>query len=219
MSDSLDLYRYTSIPALLDMLLNERLLLSNPKSWTDRTDVDFLEKYANNGEVRALCFFQSDESNLYWELYAKFGCLIQFDKEKLTANFNKKDFRHNPMEYPKQKDLKKIELELENIPFLKQYRYRKENEYRLIWKGSKKKAKNISIDINLDSIKKIIISGNIEKEEFKSLEKIINEIIEKKITEKKIKSRITVSHSRIFHNIVLINKTSSFKKKPNSPKK
>jgi len=213
MNDSFDLYRYTSIPALLYLLSEEKLLLSNPKSWADRTDVDFLEKYAGNDEeVRALCFFQSEESNLYWELYAKQGCLIQFDKEKLIANFQKKGFRHNPVEYIKQLEFGRMELESKDIPFVKQYRYRKEDEYRLIWKGSKKEAeKNISIHINLDSIKKIVISGNIEKDEFKSLKEIINGIIEKKIIDKKIESPITVSHSRIFRNIVLINKAGAKK--------
>jgi len=133
---------------------------------------------------------------------AKYGCLIWFDKKKLIDGFSKEDgFRHKTVKYVNQPEFKRLEseLKLEDIPFIKQKRYEKEEEYRLVWKGSKKTAQKISIPIK-DSIKIINISGNIEKGVFESLKEIIN---------KKIKSPIKVSYSRIFHNKILTKKLRS----------
>jgi hypothetical protein len=79
--------RYTSITALLCMLKSERLYLSNFENWKDRTDVAFLKKYAENEKkkIRVLCFSDTCEKNNYWEIYAKYGCMIKFNKE-LTSH-------------------------------------------------------------------------------------------------------------------------------------
>jgi len=76
------LSRYTSISALIDMLLNKRLFLSDPDYWKDKTDVHFLKEYAKGKKVRALCFFKNNETNLYWELYAKNGCMIENENHR-----------------------------------------------------------------------------------------------------------------------------------------
>ena len=131
------LYRYTSIPILLDMLLNKRLFLSNPKSWPDKTDAAFLEileKHANEKEIRALCFFKNGESNQYWELYAKYGCMIEFEAEKLLGGIPKSGFKHRDVDYVEQNKFSLKEYN-EILPFVKQLRYKGESEYRIVWTG------------------------------------------------------------------------------------
>jgi len=190
------LYRYTSIPVLLDMLLNKRLFLSNPKSWTDKTDAAFLEKHANGKEIRVLCFFKNGESNQYWELYAKYGCMIEFEAEKLLGDIPKSGFKHRDVDYVKQNEFNLKECN-EILPFVKQLRYKGEREYRIVWIGEEEGENSVFIPINLNSINKIFISGDVKEEIADSLRHLIREIIGRKIK---------VIHSKLYENNVWIGK-------------
>jgi hypothetical protein len=193
------LSRYTSIPVLLDMLLNKRLFFSNPKNWADKTDVAFLEKYANGKEIKALCFFKKPESSHYWELYAKCGCMIAFEAKKLLNKIPKKDgFIYDDMNYVEQNEFN-LEEYKNKLPFTKQLRYKGEDEYRIIWIGEKNK--DISIPIDLNSIERISISGDIKEEIANSLIVIIRKIIGETLTKK-----ITVIHSKLYENKIWLNK-------------
>jgi len=187
------LYRYTYIPDLLDMLLHKRLFLSNPKNWQDKTDAAFLEKYANKKEIRALCLFTKGESNQYWELYAKFGCMVEFDAKKLLGKIPEKSgFWHKNVDYIEENEFR-IEKYRESLPFVKQLRYKGEGEYRIIWTGKKAELGRAFIEIDFDMIKRIVISGDIKEELANSLKEAI-----KKITGDDFAPK--VNNSRIFNN-------------------
>jgi len=195
----ISLYRYTYIPDLLDMLLNKRLFLPNPKNWADKTDAAFLEKYANGKEIRALCFFTKGESNQYWELYAKCGCMIEFEAKKLLGKIPKKSgFKRGNVDYVEQNKFS-LEEYGKKLPFVKQLRYKGESEYRIVWTGEK--HKEISIPIDLNSIRRISISGDVKEEIADSLIALIRKIIGETLAKK-----IAVSHSKLYENKVWLNK-------------
>jgi len=180
------LHRYTSIPVLLDMLQNKRLFLSNPDKWKDKTDANFLREYSKNKTVRALCFFEENEANHYWELYAKQGCMITFSRklllDEIDKSVNNGVFEYGSVSYKKQNKFK-YETQKDNLPFIKQLRYKGEKEFRVVWTGEKEE--DAFIPINLDSIEKIIISGDIPEKLAKSLIKAIH-IITKDAFSKKV---------------------------------
>jgi len=181
------LHRYTSIPVLLDMLQNNRLFLSNPDKWTDKTDANFLKEYAKGKKVKALCFFEKNETSHYWELYAKKGCMITFNTELLLASIGKNltngVLEYSPVSYIKFRDLKD-ETQKCNIPFIKQLRYENEQEFRIVWTGEKEEKDGASIYIDPKSIEKIIISGDIPEKLAKSLIDAIHKITEKAFAKK-----------------------------------
>jgi len=192
------LYRYTSISVLLDMLMKKRLFLSNPKSWPDKTDAAFLEKYAEGKDIKALCFFKKPESNQYWELYAKYGCMIEFETKKLLDKISsKKDFIHGNVSYVKQNNFS-LEKYNKKLPFIKQFRYKSEAEYRVVCTGENKE---MFIPIDLNSIKRISISGDIKEEIADSLIVLIRKRIGKTLANK-----IEISHSRLYENKVWLKK-------------
>jgi len=183
------LSRYISILDLLYMLEEDSLLLSNAESWSDKEDKKFLKQYAEGETVQALCFFMGNEKSQHWELYGKYGCKIEFDKERMLDKIPK-IFKHKKVRYIK---LGESEKNKEELPFVKQWRFRDEEEYRFVWKGKEKSGKKIPLPINPESIRKIIISGNIKKELATNLRKIIL----KKCEEKKL-NEVKVYHSRLF---------------------
>jgi hypothetical protein len=198
------LSRYTSISTLIDMLLNKRLFLSDPEYWKDKTDAHFLKEYAKDKEVRALCFFKDNETNLYWELYAKNGCMIEFDTKKLLGKIPAKSgFKKGDVEYIKRNDFDP-KKHSKKLPFIKQLKYEKESEYRIVWAGEK--SREIFIPIDFNSINKIFISGDVKKEIADSLKILIQEIIGKNSPKK-----IPINHSKLYDYPYLKNQVTQTK--------
>ena len=181
------LHRYTSIPVLLDMLQNNRLFLSNPDRWTDKTDAHFLKQHSKGKKVKALCFFEKNETSHYWELYAKKGCMITFNSKLLLDNIGKNlkngILEYNPVSYVKHHDLED-ETQKCSLPFIKQLRYENEGEFRIVWTGTKEDKDGASIYIEPKSIEKIVISSDIPEKLAKSLIDAIHKITENAFAKK-----------------------------------
>ncbi|GBU25160.1 hypothetical protein R83H12_01800 [Fibrobacteria bacterium R8-3-H12] len=201
------LHRYTSIPVLLDMLQNNRLFLSNPDYWKDKTDAHFLKEHSKGKLARALCFFEKNENNYYWELYAKKGCMITFNAKLLLDSIGKNlsngSLDCRPISYKKQNNLKE-KTQKENLPFIKQIRYKGEKEFRIVWTGEKEEKEGASIYIEPKSIEKIVISGEIPENLAKSLINAIHTITKNAFAKK-------VFYSWLFNNKVWNNKTKETK--------
>jgi hypothetical protein len=68
------LNRFTTLPHLLKMLDQPRLVFSNPKYWEDKNDSEILEVYirkkygkSENAKIFALCFLEDDETIHHWK--------------------------------------------------------------------------------------------------------------------------------------------------------
>jgi len=182
------LFRYTSLPILLDMLWRRKLALVSPQLWRnlpqcDKNDRGSMEAYQQRTGrmVYVLCLTAGNETNLYWDsLGGGADCRIEFMGRELVESLTAgPGIRSGPVAYKKISELeaaiKQNTLNTDDIPFIKRWPYREEKEYRIIWEG--KKTKNPppvkEFDISLTSIASITISDNIPETLFNSIKEII----------------------------------------------
>ena len=79
------LSRYTSIPAMLDTLVQRRIVLLDPATWSDRNDREMMGAYAAaspDRRVFAYCMAEGREAAHHWQVYADGGrgARINFDQ-------------------------------------------------------------------------------------------------------------------------------------------
>ena len=160
------LNRFTTLPLLLDILINKRLVFSNPTNWPDKNDTAMLEIYKSAKPANALfvlCFCIGRETIHHWTAFAAgiSGCCVEFDRlqliELLSAH-NKSGVRFKKVVYKKRKD--NVSNRISMIPFQKRDPYRIEKEFRAIWVGGKN-ANPFEIKIDVRKvIKRITLSPN-----------------------------------------------------------
>src|SRR5688572_27880109 len=64
--------RYTSVAAIIDMLVTKQLALLNPESWDDRNDSYFLNLYKQQRPctaLYALCASRAPETYHHWRVF------------------------------------------------------------------------------------------------------------------------------------------------------
>lgn len=184
------LNRFTTLPVLLDMLIRNRLVFSDPKFWDDKNDSEILEiykskKYRGKADARifALCFLKDHETVHHWKAFANgiSGCCIEFDKNKLVELFSKcEGVRFGSVIYKRLKDLGDGSADecVPMIPFMKRWPYRFEKEFRAIWDGDTGKN-NYEIPINdyNNIITQITLSPNLKESDqlFITIREFLNE--------------------------------------------
>ncbi|MEK7297596.1 MAG: hypothetical protein AAB069_06805, partial [Planctomycetota bacterium] len=174
------LFRYTTLPVLLDLLRRKKIVLLDPSTWEDRNDAEIILEYKKKKKISklfAICFSTGEETIHHWKTYADgiSGCRIDFDGNKLLSKFKDIDeVQYGKVTYKKTTDLEKMDLKIDHIPFLKRWPYRCENEYRVIWEGKTQQEK-IEIDIDLHSINKITISQQMPSDVSDSIKELLHE--------------------------------------------
>ena len=172
MSDSRKLNRYIQLPILLDILSRRKLVLLGPGRWPDRNDAELMEHYRKESQfdsILALCMSHGDETLHAWKAYASGvgGCCIQFDHDILLESFpESRGFRHGPVEYRKLND--RSEFSLDDLPFIKRWPYRCEEEYRIIWSG-RDQRESLDVEINPRSIQRITVSQDMPVSVFSNI--------------------------------------------------
>jgi hypothetical protein len=176
----LHLDRYTSLPVLLDLLKNKRLVLLSPASWEDKNDSEVMLEYQQRRGVEnvlAVCFCQGDETVHNWRTFADgiSGCRIRFNAEKLLQNVSSHfGVRCGSVEYKKIKELKKGQIPVADMPFIKRWPYRCEEEYRILWEGDGA-ADHHEISIDLQSIQNITISQKMPYQVYVTIKKYLRQ--------------------------------------------
>lgn len=157
------LRRYTNLPSLLCMLTKKQLTLLDPATWDDRNDSYYLSLYTKKRSVKrtlALCLSEKNETYHHWSIFTsrESGVCIIFDREKLETHLDtQKDIMHGPVKYMMLSKMRKGDINITDLPFLKRYAFTDESEYRIIYPSHQDIGfKNISIP--LDTIKKISIN-------------------------------------------------------------
>src|SRR4030095_14636420 len=163
-SKTATLYRYTTLPILLDMLQQKRITLLSPERGEDRNDAYFLERYrqaSNLHSVLAVCFSERGETFHHWRVFSSgsAGVCIEFDKKRLLNAFAGLDgFRHKAVDYRLIQDLKKNKPAVSSWPFLKRKAFKDEQEYRIIFDSITDNLQSKSVPIDLTSIRSVILS-------------------------------------------------------------
>jgi hypothetical protein len=159
------LYRYTTLPVLLDLLQRKKITLLDPKLWDDKNDSEVILEYKKRKKIKnifVVCFSCGDETVHHWKTFSdgNSGCVIEFDAVRLFQIINKIDhLRHGKVIYRKLSDIedKNTTLDMEQMPFTKRWPYRCEEEYRILVETNTVDT-FYEIDIPLDIIKRITIS-------------------------------------------------------------
>ncbi|HEY5345954.1 MAG TPA: DUF2971 domain-containing protein [Verrucomicrobiae bacterium] len=199
------LSRFTTLPFLLDILINEHLVFSDPKNWPDKNDSEIIEIYEQNKKHKSkkdiklfvLCFLIGNETIHHWSAFADgiSGCCIEFDKAGLEKIFSAK--KSNGVRFGKV-DYRKIKEEIDDcadmIPFQKRDPYKIENEFRVVWEKTAEE-KQCKIKIPLKVITKVTLSPNMPEPLFKTTEAFFKEHFD-----------VPVNPSTLYRNSVWIKK-------------
>ena len=158
------LRRYTLLPSLIYTLTERKLTLLDPQSWDDKNDSYYLDLYrekTNRKTVLALCFALGPETYHHWSVFAAGagGVCIQFDQKPLIAALESHaNVRTRKVRYLLLTESRKRPLKVGELPFLKRYAYKHENEFRALYQSKTKSLKSLDIAFPLASISRITLS-------------------------------------------------------------
>lgn len=158
------LRRYTSLPALIEILSSKKITLLDPGLWDDKNDAYFMAQYKNKEKLKtllALCFTQGPETYHHWHVFAggAAGVCIEFDGDALLASLLLSgSFKHGQVKYLNLNQAKSHKFRVNDLPFLKRSAFEPEAEFRLIYESSKECCSSLSLPIKIKDILKVSLS-------------------------------------------------------------
>lgn len=181
------LRRYSDLPSLLHLLLRKKLTLLSPKLWDDKNDSHYIEAYKQGKRLESalvLCFTEASETYHHWRVFSNgsSGICVEFDKSKLLlvleglAPIEQRKVTAKRVQYKKIKELRESPPELTEFPFLKRYPFRDEKEFRIIFEDKKNALETKELDIELSSIRRLILNPWMPKSLFGTLKELIRRI-------------------------------------------
>lgn len=200
------LFRYTSLPVLLDILSKRELTLLNPASWDDRNDSCYLEVYKKKRELKtllAICFTTGAETYHHWKVFSSgsSGVCIQFNKEKLLEYLDVvRGIKYGAVKYRLIRKLLSKSPELEELPFLKRQPFKDEKEFRIIYKNKSKEIEMKPVGIGLECIEIINLSPWIPDPVSDTIKDIIKDI--EGCSEIRV-SKTTLVDNKLWRNIAM----------------
>jgi hypothetical protein len=173
------LNRYTSLPVLLDILLNKHLVLLSPEEWEDKNDSHYLERYKEDKKLKtlvALCFSKKHETFHHWKVFSSgsSGVCIEFDRDSLLNPI--KDltgFRVGDVEYRWIKEVKRPRPPLQQWPFLKRKPFEDEDEFRIVYEDATTERPTNVMEIHVSWIRKITLSPWMPKPVANSVKQVV----------------------------------------------
>ena len=157
------LNRYTSLPALIDVLSGQRITLLSPGTWEDRNDAYYLERYKEVKafkSVLAVCFSLRKDTFHHWRIFSggSAGVCIEFDMHQLLSQMPDRGFRHGKVKYRLIRSVKKRRPTISAWPFLKRMPFKDEGEYRIIFESKTESTTSKSVPIDLSCVRKVTLS-------------------------------------------------------------
>ena len=158
------LRRYTSLPALIDILVRQQITLLTYRSWVDSNDRRALQLYQESlhyGFVGAMCLTRTGETFHHWQIFAPgdAGVCIVFDRRRFQQTFHERPhFIAGPVEYVQLGDIDRVDAsDIHRLPFLKRFGFRDEREYRLLGYTAEERPA-LSVQIAPDLIRYVVLS-------------------------------------------------------------
>jgi hypothetical protein len=180
--------RYMSIAALIDTLRRQKLAILNPESWDDRNDRLFMRVYKNHkkaGGLYGLCAALRGETYHHWKIFgdgASGACLV-LKRPALEAYLDGHqrepgtEIRYDEVDYLKLDEVKQLSPDdVGDLPFLKRYGFKDEDEYRIIVETVDAQEQAIFIDCPPDWIDAVYLNPWLYENQARSLIKTIKEI-------------------------------------------
>ena len=151
--------------SLIDTLLHRRLVLTDPKYWSDNNDKQGIEIYRQRmglTSVRALCLTAAAETFHHWQVFAggNAGVCVYLNRSRLLKAFEANhNLLHDAVQYKTLAQLRAIKnADLNKMPFFKRHGFRDELEYRVIALGVFSDAETVSVPIDLSLISHVTFS-------------------------------------------------------------
>ncbi|SOC10245.1 DUF2971 domain-containing protein [Stappia indica] len=180
--------RYISIPAMIDTLRRQKLAIPNPENWDDRNDQLFMRLYKDHREAKGLygmCAALCGETYHHWKIFAggaSGACLVL--KRRLLEPYldrsqpgPKTKIRYAEVDYLKLEEVKELSPdEINDLPFLKRYGFKDENEYRIVIETDTDQQPAIFIDCPHDWIDAVYLNPWLYENQAKSLIETIRQI-------------------------------------------
>lgn len=176
------LNRYTTLPVLLDMLVNRKIVLLSPSSWEDRNDSYYLDRYKAEKKLKtvvALCFSKKRETFHHWKVFASgtAGVCVEFDKELLLRRVAAEPgCRLKDVDYRYIKDVEAKRPAVRNWPFLKRKPYKDEDEFRILYESLTEELPTKELSIELHCIHKVTLSPWMPRTVAATVKRVIGEI-------------------------------------------
>ena len=158
------LYRYTTLPVLLDILTKKGITLVSPADWEDRNDAAYLERYRrmkNLKTVLAVCFTLRPETFHHWKIFANgsSGVCIEFDKRELLLGLKKaKGIFFGPVVYKLIKEVQKQPVPIDELPFVKRRPFDDEREFRVVYESAEEEVQEKTVPFASSAIRKVTLS-------------------------------------------------------------
>lgn len=178
------LNRFTTLPVLIDLLRRKKLVLLSPEKWEDRNDAEIMLEYKERRKLKhlyAICFSENEETIHHWTAFSSgsSGCCIEFYRDFLLKSVEDIDgIRTGSVKYKKIKDVKSDEMKITNMPFIKRWPYRCEEEFRIIFESRNESAASdglFDIDISLRTIRKITISQRMPEQVYQTIKEYLRQ--------------------------------------------
>lgn len=157
-------HRYTSLASALHVLRTSTLTLLSPDSWEDQNDRAFLRVYRERTKwksVLALCLTSASETHHHWSIFAPGtdGVRLVLDRSNLIASVeNDPSISWKKVQYRKISDLGENGPKIEELPFLKRYPYRQEEEERLLFRSVESDHEPYSLKLNARVVREVVLS-------------------------------------------------------------
>ena len=169
---SVDVFRrYTNLASLIAILKNKEITLLDPSKWDDKNDSHYLLRYAEMRGFKslyALCFTTATETAHHWNTFSRGsdGVCIKIHSAPFIAHLNAvKGVIHGAVEYKLIDEIETEQFTIDQLPFLKRYPFRDEDEYRILFgKKSASKFRSHTIPFPISFIKEITLSNSLPKE-------------------------------------------------------
>jgi hypothetical protein len=173
------LRRYTNLPVLLDMLVNQKITLLDPASWEDRNDAFFIERYKELQGLKtvlALCFSTKGDTFHHWKVFANEvgGICIEFNTRDFLEDIGRnRGIRYGRVDYQLTRNLKKNPPTKDKLPFVKRKHYVDEGEFRIIFESKSNKYNVKQFNLNLSHIERITLSPWVPKQVSNTVKAVI----------------------------------------------
>lgn len=195
------LYRYTSLPAALDILKRQRLVLLEPMNWDDENDKGYLAAYKEAKKIkslRVLCFTSVYETSQHWELFAGgAGVRLTLSREALENDISSMPgMRLRDVTY---REITKAKINAQDVdlwPFLKRYPYEGEREVRLIHESERSKI-SPEISLSKSTIQRLTFHPSTPKPLMKTMRSLVRDLVRD--------SRFPVTRSTMLNNRTWLN--------------
>lgn len=158
------LRRYTDLPALLHLLASKQITLLDPKTWDDKNDSYFMSVYKDRKAMKsvlALCFSQAPETYHHWRVFSNgpAGVCIVFNRQALLDDLLKDPLVSvSAMTYLTMTNARKMALRVDELPFIKRYGYKPEDEFRALYTSAAEELPALNILLRLSSIRSVSLS-------------------------------------------------------------